>query len=107
MQSNLIPYNRAVKIIAEKLGLHYTKVDKVYRAYCKLIVDKIAALPLKEELTEEEFNKLQVNVNLPSLGKLYTDWQTYLNLKQKKIYVQKAKENKAAKHRHLSNNDSL
>ena len=58
MQSNLIPYNRAVKIIAEKLGLHYTKVDKVYRAYCKLIVDKIASLPLKEELTEEEFNKL-------------------------------------------------
>jgi hypothetical protein len=107
MQSNLTSYNRAVDKIAKQLKLNPIKVDKVYRAYCKLIIDKISALPLKEDLTEEEFNQLQVNVNLPSLGKLYTSWQTYKNLKQKLIYVQKAKENKAAKHRPLGNNDSL
>lgn len=97
MQSTLSNYNRAVKIIADRLGLPPAKVDKIYRAYCKLIVDKISSLPLKEDLTEEEFNKLQVNINLPSLGKLYTNWQTYLNLKQKNKYVQKAKENKTVK----------
>ena len=98
MQSNFASYNRAVNKIAKQLELNPIKVDKIYRAYCKLIVDKISSLPLKEDLTEEEFNKLQVNINLPSLGKLYTSWQTYKNLKQRLIYVQKAKENKAAKH---------
>ena len=98
MQSNLQSYNKAVSKVAKDLGLNPLKVDKVYRAYCKLIVDKLSSLPLKEDLTEEEFNELQVNVNLPSLGKLYTSWQTYKNLKKKRLYVQKAKENKVAEH---------
>lgn len=98
MQSNLQSYNRAVSKVAKDLGLNPLKVDKVYRAYCKLIVDRLSSLPLKEDLTEEEFNELQVNVNLPSLGKLYTSWQTYKNLKKKRLYVQKAKENKVAEH---------
>lgn len=98
MQSNLQSYNKAVSKVAKDLGLNPLKVDKVYRAYCKLIVDKLSSLPLKEDLTEEEFNELQVNVNLPSLGKLYTSWQTYKNLKKKRLYVQKAEENKVVKH---------
>jgi len=98
MQSNYKSYNKAVKQIAKELNLTPLEVDKIYRAYCKLIVDKISSLPLKEDMTEDEFNKLQVNINLPSLGKLYTSWQTYKNLKQKKIYVQKTKENKITKH---------
>ena len=107
MQSDLKFYNRAIKKVAEDLGLNPNKVDKVYRAYCKLIVDKISSLPLTEDLTEEEFNKLQTNINLPSLGKLYVTWQMYKNIKQKYKYVQKAQENKAAKHRSVSNDDSV
>jgi len=107
MQSNLTSYYRAVNQVAENLGLTPKEVDKVYRAYCRLIKEKIESLPLKEDLTEEEYNQLQVNINLPSFGKLYTSWQKHKNLKKKLEYVQKAKENKAAKHRHLSDNDSL
>lgn len=97
MQSNLLYYNKIVKEVSKNLNLDYNKVDKIYRAYCKLIVEKLSSLPLKEDITEEEFNKLQTNINLPSLGKLYTNWQTILNLKQKNIYVQKAKKNKTTR----------
>ena len=107
MQSNLTPYYRAVNQVAENLGLTPKEVDKVYRAYCRLIKEKIESLPLKEDLTEEEYNQLQVNINLPSFGKLYTSWQKRENLKKRLEYVQKAKENKAAKYRHLSNNEPL
>ena len=83
------------------------EVDKVYRAYCRLIKEKIESLPLKEDLTEEEYSQLQVNINLPSFGKLYTSWQKHKNLKKKLEYVQKTKENQAVKHRHTSNNEPL
>ena len=91
-------YNKAVEKAAKDLNINEKLVDKVYRAYCKLIVDKIASLPLKEELTKEEFNKLQTSVNLPSLGKIYCGWKNYIGQKQRVKYVQKAKENKVAKH---------
>lgn len=107
MQSNLKPYYRAVNQVAENLGLTPIEVDKIYRAYSRLIKEKIESLPLKEDLTEEEYNQLQVNINLPSFGKLYTSWQKHKNLKKKLDYVQKAKENKTVKHRHTGNNDPL
>lgn len=91
-------YYRAIEKVAKDLNLSPYKVDKIYRAYCKLIVDKLAALHLKTKMTKEEFDSLQTNVNLPSLGKIYTDWTLYTNQIKKRIYVQKAQENKAAKH---------
>ena len=101
------PLNRAIAKTAKELNLTPIQVEKVYQAYCKLIKQKLASLPLKEGLTEEEFNQLQTNINLPSLGKIYTDWHLYTNQIKKHEYVQKAKENKAAKHRFVSNDDSI
>ena len=91
-------YNRAVEKAANDLGFDKKLVDKIYRVYCKLIVDKLASLPLKKDLTKEQFNELQTSVNLPSIGKIYCDWKNYYGQKQRVKYVQKAKENKAAKH---------
>lgn len=52
-------------------------VDKVYKTYWKVIKQHIVQLPLKEDLTDEEFQQLQPNVNIPSLGKLYVTLDRY------------------------------
>lgn len=99
MQSDYAPYYRAIKKAAKDLNLDSKLIDSIYRAYCKLIIDKISTLPLKnEDLSEKEFNELQTNINLPSLGKIYTNWQIIKNQKQKIIYVQKTKKNQTVKH---------
>ena len=56
--------------VSKDLGISPDVVEKVYRAYWLYIKTTIEALPLKEDLTEEEFSKLRTNFNIPSLGKL-------------------------------------
>ena len=90
-------YNKAVKNAAQVLGLDEKTVNKVYRAYCRTIIDNLSKLQF-DNITEEEFNNLQTSVNLPSIGKIYCTWKEYQNELKRKEYVQKAKENKAAKH---------
>lgn len=76
-------YDDAVAQVAESLGLSRSYVDKVYKAYWRVIKEHISALPLKEDLTDEEFNKLQPNVNIPSIGKLYVTLENYKKIKYK------------------------
>jgi isopenicillin N synthase-like dioxygenase len=45
-------------------------VKYVYRAYWGIIKNKIETLPLKDDLTEEDFKQLKTFFNLPQLGKL-------------------------------------
>ena len=56
--------------VSKDLGISPDVVEKVYKAYWLYIKTTIEALPLKEDLTEEEFSKLRTNFNIPSLGKL-------------------------------------
>jgi len=57
-------------------------VEKTYKAYWRFIKDTIESLPLKEELTEEQFNKLKTNFNIPSLGKLNCTYERYKGVKK-------------------------
>ena len=57
-------------------------VDKTYRAYWRAIREHITSLPLKEDLTDEEFLRLRPNVNIPSIGKLYVTLDRYHRLKK-------------------------
>lgn len=68
--------------LSEELGLSESTITKTYRAYWLFIRKTISDLPLKEELTEEEFSRLQTNFNIPNLGKLtctYRRWQGVKN----------------------------
>lgn len=65
------------KKVAEDFNLNSQEVEKLYKELCKFIKEKIEDLPLKETLTEEDFNKLKTSFNIPSLGKLYCDYFTY------------------------------
>lgn len=90
-------YQEAVKRISESTGLPRKLVDRTYRAYWKALREHIVALPLKEELTDEEFMKLQPNVNIPSIGKLYVTLDRYKRMKSYHNKIIEIKENKNQK----------
>ncbi|MCF0114095.1 MAG: hypothetical protein HUJ56_01995 [Erysipelotrichaceae bacterium] len=46
-------------------------MNKVYKTYWNTIKALIQGLPLKDNITEEEFKSLKTSFNIPSLGKLY------------------------------------
>ncbi len=79
-------YDEMIATVAEELELPKGLVDKTYRAYWKVIREHIKSLPLKEDLTDEEFLKLQPNVNIPSLGKLHVTLDRYHRMKKSEEY---------------------
>lgn len=76
-------YEKAVAEVAESLGLSKRLVDRAYRSYWKVVREHISSLPLKEDLTDEQFAQLQPNVNIPSIGKLYVTAEKYRWFKDK------------------------
>lgn len=78
--------------VAKELNLPVEEVSKVYKAYWLFIRQKIEALPLKEELTEQEFNNLKTNFNIPGLGKLSCDYERWQRIKKKQEVIKKIKD---------------
>ena len=58
-------------------------IEKVYKAYWSFIKETIQALPLKDNLSEEEFSTLKTNFNVPSLGKLACTLDKYNRVKKR------------------------
>lgn len=87
-------YSEIVIQVAERLGLSKEFVNKVYRGYWRAIREHISSLPLKENLTDEEFSRLQPNVNIPSLGKLYVTLDRYKAIRENYKKNINKKENK-------------
>lgn len=75
--------------VSKDLGISPDVVEKVYRAYWLYIKTTIEALPLKEDLTEEEFSKLRTNFNIGSLGKLFVTYKHYVGVKKRFEYLRK------------------
>ena len=75
-------YQEILNKVAEDVNLEPSFVNKVYKCYWKAIREHIKSLPLKEDLTDEQFNALQPNVNIPSIGKLYVTLNRYRKLKK-------------------------
>jgi hypothetical protein len=76
-------YDEIVSEVAGSTGLSKKMVDKIYKLYWKSVREYIKSLPLKEDLTDEEFMKLKPNVNIPSLGKFYISLDRYKKLKER------------------------
>ena len=66
--------NNIAKEVAERLGIPPQLVLNTYKAFCKHIKTSIESLPLKEDITEEEFKSYKTNYNLPYIGKLYCNY---------------------------------
>jgi len=84
-------YKDIISKVSVDIGLSETMVDKIYKAYWRAVKEHIESLPLKRELTDEEFLSLQPNVNIPSIGKLYITLKRYRNKKKQYEYILKYK----------------
>lgn len=90
-------YEQIINNVAQELNLPIEIVRNTYKAYWKFIRDSIQSLPLKEDLNDEEFNRLSTNYNIPSLGKLSCTIDKYKGVKKKFQYIKSLRE-KHAKH---------
>ena len=75
-------YDEIIEKVSIENNLPKKLVDKTYRAYWRAIREHITALPLKEDLSDEEFLKLQPNVNIASIGKLNVTLDRYKRMKK-------------------------
>lgn len=89
-------YREIVAEVARETGCTQKFVHKVYQAYWQTIRAYIKSLPLKEDLTDEEFKKLRPNVNIPSLGKLNVTLDRYHRVKKQSRILMEIKERKDA-----------
>lgn len=89
-------YDEIVAKVAEDNGLSKRLVDKTYRAYWKVIREYITSLPLKDDMTDNEFNELKPNINIPSIGKFNVTLERYRTMK--KLHNEYLKNKKDASH---------
>lgn len=75
-------YSEAIKQVSIELGLPPKVVKEAYESLWTFIRNNIKALPLKEDLSKEEFDKLRTNFNIPSIGKMSVTWERYLGKKK-------------------------
>ena len=82
------------KQVAEEMNIPVEVVELAYKSYWKFIRKTIQELPLKEDLSEEEFAKLKTNFNIVSLGKLSCCYDRYKRIKLREKYKNGYIENK-------------
>ena len=85
-------YSEAIKQVSIELGLPPQVVQEAYESFWTFIRNNIKALPLKEDLSKEEFDKLRTNFNVPSLGKLSCTYNRFIGIKKKLKYSNKLKD---------------
>ena len=83
------------KKVADEMNIPISRVEKIHKAFWKEVKEHIASLPLKEDLDKEYFDSLHPCVNIPSLGKLYINFDKYKNM-EKHFH---SKKNKDATHK--------
>jgi hypothetical protein len=75
-------YQNIITKVAEELGLPESLVNETYKSFWRYVRETIKELPLKEDLSQEEFDKLQTNFNISSIGKLSCTWDRYNGVKK-------------------------
>lgn len=80
-------YSEAIKQVSIELGLPPQVVKEAYESYWTFIRNNIKALPLKEDLSKEEFDKLRTNFNIPSIGKLSCTYDRMIGVKKRFEYI--------------------
>lgn len=85
-------YSEAITQLSKELDLPYRVVDQAYKSFWVFVRDKIQDLPFKEDISEDEFNKLRTNFNIPSLGKLSCTYDRMQRVKERYKYIKKLRE---------------
>ena len=87
-------YNDIIDKVSQELGIPFEVVNVAYKSYWKFIKQTIQSLPLKDNLSEEEFAKLRTNFNIPSLGKFTCTFDRMIGVKKRFEYIKQIKEKK-------------
>ena len=82
--------NLAIQKVARKLSVDQKLVEAVYKSYWKFIKTQISSVSLKE-ISEEEFNSLDINFNLPYVGKLYVKYEKIERYRRRLKYLEDVK----------------
>ncbi len=76
-------YSDIIGKVSEELNIPAEVVSSAYKSYWVFIRQTIQSLPLKEDITEEEFETLRTNFNIPSLGKLTCTYNRMQGVKKR------------------------
>lgn len=87
-------YSDIISKVSQEMNLPTEVVNKAYKSYWKFIKQTIQSLPLKEDISEEEFIKLRTNFNIPSLGKMSCTFDRMLGVKERFKYIKQIREKK-------------
>ena len=79
--------------VSQEMGLLPEVVDTACKSYWKFIKQTIQSLPLKDDISEEDFTKLRTNFNIPSLGKLTCTFDRMMGVKKRFKYIKRLREN--------------
>lgn len=85
-------YSDIISKVSEDLNLPRELVENVYKAYWIFIRDTIEELPLKTELTQDEYMNLRTNINIPSLGKLHCTYNRYIGIRNRFNIINKIRQ---------------
>lgn len=80
-------YEEILNKVSSDTGLSPTIIDKTYKAFWLYVRNSIQALPLKQDITDNEFLNLRPNFNIPSLGKLVCTPDRYRGVKKRFQYI--------------------
>lgn len=87
-------YKPIFEQVSKETGIPEEVISMAYRTFWRFIKETISSLPLKEDLTEEEFSKLRTCFNVPSLGKLTCTYDRYIGMKKRFKYLNELKSRK-------------
>ena len=85
-------YPDIIDKVSQEMGLPPEVVDTAYKSYWKFIKQTIQSLPLKDDISEEDFTKLRTNFNIPSLGKLTCTFDRMMGVKKRFKYIKRLRE---------------
>lgn len=88
-------YIEIIKKVSQEINVPLEIVDEAYKSYWKFIKQTIQSLPLKSNISEEEFSKLRTTFNLPSLGKLVCNFDRLKGVKKRYQYIKNLKNAKS------------
>lgn len=74
---------KTINRLSAELHIPKDKIELIYKEYWKSIKNIIETLPLKEDLSEEEFLNMKTSFNISNLGKFYCTYDRYKNIKEK------------------------
>lgn len=93
-------YSDIILQVSKELDLNPQLVDRIYKAYWLSVRQTIQSIPLKEDLSQQDFEKLKTNFNIPSLGKLHCTYDRMIKVKERFKYIKKFKERSSEETNH-------